>query len=330
MTTRRKILLGLGIGTLSAAIPTIAHQPTKVWRLGVLAESTRPPDQRAGGFGALVSAMRKLGYVEGKNLVVEWRFSETNDQRLLEAAGQLVRLEVDAIVVIGTISAIAARKTTTSIPIVMITVTDPVGSGLAMSLGKPGGNVTGLSMQSADIISKRLELLMAIVPKLSRVAVLMNRANPGNLIALKELQASAQNVGVTILPVDATTPEQLEQGFARMKMERAGAVIILSDATKTKYLLKIVELLAKYRFPSASQRNDYTKAGILLSYGHDAGDSFRLAATYVDKIFKGAKPADLPIQQPTKFNLVINGKTAKALGLTITPELLLRADEVIE
>ena len=330
MTTRRKILFGLGLGTLSAAIPTFAQQPTRVRRVGVLAERTRPPDQQADAFGAFVLAMRELGYVEGKNLAIEWRYSETNDQRLLEMAAQLVRLEVDVIVAIGTISATAAKKIVTKIPIVMIGVTDPVGSGLVASLGKPGGNVTGLSMQAADIISKRLELLMAIVPKLSRVAVLMNRANPGNLIALKELQAGARNVGVTVLPIDTTTPEQIEQGFARMKLERAGAVIILSDATKTKYLLKIVELVAKYRLPSASQRSDYTKAGILLSYGHDAGDSYRLAATYVDKIFKGAKPADLPIQQPTKFKLVINGKTAKALGLTITPELLLRADEVIE
>lgn len=330
MTTRRKVLLGLGLCTLSVALQTFAEQPPKVWRIGVLAQRERTSVRDTGQFDTFVMAMRELGYIEGKNLVIEWRYSETNDERLLEMAAQLAQLKVHVIVAVGTISAIAAKKMTATIPIVMTSVTDPVGSGLVASLGRPGGNVTGLSMGVGDTGSKRLELMMAVVPKLSRVAVLMNSANPGNTVGLKNLQETAKKVGVTVVPIDASTPEELEKGFARMKLERVGAVMISLDSSKTKHLQLIVALAIKYRLPSVSISRDYTVAGLLMSYGHDFAEFFRLAATYVDKILKGAKPSDLPVQRPTKFNLVINGKTAKALGLTIPPELLLQVDEVIE
>ena len=331
MNKRRTLLLGLSLGTLSAAMPTLAQQQTKIWRVGVLAQRARSSQSETGQFEAFVMAMRELGYSEGKNLVIEWRYSEKNDERLLDMATQLIQLKVDVIVASGTVTTIAAKRMTDTIPIVMISVTDPVASGLVASLGRPGGNVTGLSMGAGgNWRSKMLELMMPVVPKLSRVALLMNRNNPGNTVGLKNFQDSAQKVGVTVVPIDATTPEELEKGFARMKLERVGAVIVALDSSKSKHLQKIAALATKYRLPSSSLSRDYTAAGLLMSYGHDFGEFYRLAATYVDKILKGAKPADLPVQQPTKFILVINGKTAKALGLTIPPELLLRADEVIE
>jgi len=242
----------------------------------------------------------------------------------------LVRLNVDVIVVQGTPSITAAQKATTPIPIVMTPITDPVAAGFVKSLARPGGNITGLANLSEVIFSKHLEVLRSIVPKLSRVAVLVNPTNPNHTTILKTLQAAAQKVSVNILPLESRNPKEIDVAFTTMAKEKAGAVIVAADAVFEQQQSHVVGLTAKYRMPSISLRKEFAEAGGLMSYGQNQAEGFQHVATYVDKILKGAKPADLPVEQPTKFELVINGKTAKALGLTIPQSLLISADKVIE
>jgi putative ABC transport system substrate-binding protein len=275
--------------------------------------------------------MGERGYVEGKNLIIEWRFADGEYERLPALAAELVRLKVDVIVASTSPAIRAAQKATTTIPIVFPTTGDPVGSGFVASLARPGGNITGLSNVNLDISAKLLELLMTMVPRLSRVAVLGNPGSSTYAAILKSIQAAALKiVGVRVFSVEARTREEIERGFVLMTQERADGVIVAADPFLILQARQIALLAVQHRLPSITQPPVYAEAGGLMSYGQSIADSHRYAAAYVDKILKGAKPADLPVEQATKFMLVVNMKTAKALGLTIPPSLLLRADRVIE
>lgn len=280
-------------------------------------------------YGAFPRGLRELGYVEGKNLLIEFRWADKMELLPVFAA-ELVQLKVDVIVSIGTPATRAAQKATATIPIVFGSSGDPVGTGLVKSLARPGGNITGLSNLSADIAPKRLEMLLTIVPKLSRVAVLVNPSNPANIKNLEGLEAAGQKRGVKILRADARTPQEIDDAFSLIRQQNAGALVVSLEPLFQQQKSQIAELTAKHRLPSMAAYREYAEAGGLMSYGSNLTEIFQRTATYVDKILKGAKPADLPVEQPTKFELVINRKTAKALGLTIPQSLLISADKVIE
>jgi putative ABC transport system substrate-binding protein len=274
--------------------------------------------------------MRELGYVEGKNLNIEWRFADGKAERLPGLAAELAQMKVGIIVAVGSLATSAAQRATTTIPIVMVSVSDPVGIGLVKSLARPGGNITGLSDLLGDISSKHLELLLGMVPKLTRVAVMVNPVNGSNATILKNIQVAAQRTAVKILPVEIERSQNIEKAFSLMINDKVGAVIVASDGLFFQQASQIAKLAAKNRLPTISWVREYVEAGGLMSYGANITDLYWRSATYVDKIFKGAEPGDLPVEQPTKFELVINGKTAKALGLNIPQSLLVMTDKVIE
>ena len=330
MTTRRQLLLVLGAGALAVPLASFAQQQAKIWRVGFLSARRRPASLDTDYYGAFPRGMRDLGYVEGKNLAIEWRFAEGEYERLPGMVAELVQLKVDVIMALGPPAIVAAQKATTTIPIVVVTSVDPVGAGFVKSLARPGGNITGLSNLAGDISSKHLEMLLATMPTLARVAVLMNPANPAHAAMLKNVQYATQKAGIKILPVEAQTPQDIERAFSTLAREHVGAVIVALDPLFIQQGPQIAVQARKYRLPSIFANREYAEAGGLLSYGQNQLDIYRRAATYVDKILKGAKPADLPIEQPTKLELVINLKTAKALGITIPQSLLLRADEVLQ
>ncbi len=326
---RRNLLIGLGAGALAAPFASFAQQQTtKIFRIGFLGPAS------ASGFTARVEALRAglrdLGYVEGKNIVIEFRWAEGKYERLPGFAAELVQLKVDVIVVAATPAIKAAQRATTTIPIVMAQAADPVGAGFIASLARPGGNITGLSDINVDLSSKYLELLRVAVPKLSRVAVLVNPGHPHHPDFLKNIQTAAKTTGVNVLPVQASTTSQFEAAFGAMTRAHAGALIVLPDGLFRTHVGRITEFAAKNHLPTMFWSRELVEAGGLMSYGQNLAEHYRRVATYVDKILKGAKPADLPVEQPTKFELVINRKTAKAIGLTIPQELLFRADKVIE
>jgi putative ABC transport system substrate-binding protein len=331
MNNRRKLVIALGAATLASPLSTRAQPQTKVWRVGFLSQGVRPASIEAGRQGAFLQGMRELGYVEGKNLTIEWRFAEEKYDRLPELAAELVRLQVDVIVAGGLQAPLAAQKSTDKIPIVMVGVADPVAMGLVKSLARPGGNVTGPSNITSELGPKRLEMLRDMVPRLTRVALLTNPDNPAHVktVNVERYQAAGQKLGVTILRAEARTPQEIENAFAVMVREKAGALLVLLDSFFQQQRSRIAELSAKHRLPCMTADRIYVEAGCLMSYGNSLTDDIRRAATYVDKILKGAKPADLPVEQPTKFELIINGKTAKTLGLTIPQSLLISADNVI-
>ena len=330
MKTRRQLLIALGASVLVVPLGSFAQQQIKVWRIGILSVRSRPVSFEGDPYGVFLKGLRDLGYVEGKNIVIEWRFAEGKYERLPGLAAELVGLKVDVLAVVNTTVIRAARQATGTIPIVMLNSSDPVGSGFVASLARPGGNITGLSNLIGDIAPKYVELLTIVVPKLSRVAVLLNPANTQHRSTFSNIQAAAAKVGIRTFPMEAETLQQVETAFAAAVQQRAGAIIVAIDARFTDYLPQIVGLAARNRMPAMFPDRGYVEAGGLMSYGQDFGESYRRAAAYVDKILKGAKPAELPVEQPTKFELVINRKTAKALGLAIPQELLLRADKVIE
>ena len=316
---------------LSASLGTAAAQPAgKVPRIGYLypGSPSDPLSQRR--LEAFRQGLRELGYVEGQNIAIESRWTEGKDDRLPALAADLVRSKVDVIVVTGGAATRAVQLTTRTIPIVMSTVNDPVGSGLVASLARPGGNVTGLTVMSPDLAGKQLQLLKEVIPKVSRVALLRNPDNPADTALLREAEAAAQALGVRLQTLEARNPPEIDSAFAAMTRERAGALLILPDAVFLSQRSQIAELAVKRRLPSIRQSSAFPEAGGLMSYGADYLDQMRRAATFVDKILKGAKPADLPVAQPTKFELVINMRTAKAIGLTIPPALLQRADQIID
>ena len=274
--------------------------------------------------------MRELGYVEGKNLVIEWRFYEGNDAGIPRLAAELVDLKVDVIVNSYTPITRALQKATATIPIVFANLGDPVGSGFIKSLAHPGGNITGLANINPDLASKWLEMLLAMAPKLSRIAVLVNPSNASNIRILEELQAAGPKRGVKISRVEVRTPQEIGNAFSVMSKDKAQAFIMANGPVFSSQYRQIAELALKHRLPSVHQARGFAEAGGLMSYGASVGDQLRRAATYVDKILKGAKPGNLPVEQPTKFELIINGRTAKALGLKIPQSLLIMADKVIE
>ena len=326
MNRRRELVIALGVGALVAPLPSFAQLQGKVWRVGFLSPTSA--SFSSPYTDVFLKGMRDLGYVEGKNLVVEWRFADGKLERLPGLAAELVQLNVDVIVAGGSPAISAAQKATSTTPIVMTSAGDPVGSGFVKSLARPGGNITGLSVMSGDTSAKLLELLRSVVPKLSRVAMLTPSTTYGPLS--KGVQAAAQKAGVKTLVAEASTPQEIENAFSMMVREKADAVIVGSPTTFAQQHRQIAELALKYRMPSMFQDRVYVEAGGLISYGQKFTDNYERAATYVDKILKGATPGDLPVEQPTKFELVINLKTAKALGLTIPQSVLLRADEVIQ
>ena len=329
MTTRRTLLISLAAGAL-APLGSFAQAPGKVWRVGFLAQRRVEFVDADFIYGPFRQGMRQLGYVEGKNLVIEWRSAEGDASRLPELAAELVRLKVDVLALSGTPAAFAAQKATTAIPIVMIGVGDPAGNGLVKSLARPGGNSTALSNMVAELGPKLLEILHSMVPRLKRVAVLVNPSNSSIAIFLKNIQTAAQKIGVVIHPVEASTPGEITSAFALMTRQNVEALIVPLEALFSQQRTQIVELAAKQRLPSIGTYGDYVEAGGLMSYGQNARENFRRAAIYVDKILKGANPGDLPVEQPTRFELAINLKTAKALGLKVPQTVLLQATKVIE
>jgi putative ABC transport system substrate-binding protein len=309
-------------------IPAQAQQTKKIPKIGYLTNDFLAVD--APRRNAFRQGLRDLGYVEGQSIVIEYRVGEGRIEKLAELADELVRLKVDAIFAFTTSGAQAAKNATKEIPIVMGANGDPVALGFVESLARPGRNITGLVTNAgAEIYGKQLELLKEAVPKTTRVAVLWNPANAQNLLQLKETRAAASGLGVTLLSFEAKEPNDIDTAFATMKKERAGALTVLPDPMLLGQRQKIADLAAKHRLPAIYGIPEHMEAGGLMAYAANRLDIFRRAATYVDKILKGAKPADLPVEQPTKFEFIINLKAAKQIGLTIPPNVLARADRVI-
>jgi putative tryptophan/tyrosine transport system substrate-binding protein len=317
----------LALAILVAPLAAHAQPPTPVHRIGYLLDTTPGRDPYVGAF---LEGMRALGYVEGQHLVLEVRGAEGQYERLPTLAAELVHLQVEVIVTYGTPPSVAAKHATTTIPIVITNVGDPVGSGLVASLARPGGNVTGVSSLSPDLVGKQLEVLKEVLPTLSRVAVLWNPANPANALNVREAEVAAQALGVQLHRVEARDPEAFDRAFAAMTRAHAGALLVIGDRVFRQHRSRLAELAAMSRLPTMHTIRAYVEAGGLMSYGYNSLDLNRRAAYYVDRILKGTKPADLPVEQPSKFELVINLKTAKALGLTIPPSILFQADEVIQ
>lgn len=331
MTTRRNMLAALVLGSLAMPLRVLAKQSNRSYRVGFLYVRSRPTTSSPDPYlDAFVQKMRELGYVEGKNLVIEWRFADGQIERLPGFALELARMKVDVIVTHSILTTQAAQRATRTIPIVFAAITDPVVSGVVNSLARPAGNTTGLSLMSVDMSPKQVELLASIIPKLSRIAVLMNPTAASHPAILKTTQATAQLIGATVLSVEARNPDEIERGFVTLAGWRAEAVIVPNDPILIGQRRQIVQLALKNRIPAMFAYREAVEAGGLLSYGQDLSDYYRRAAGYVDKIFKGAKTSDLPIEQPTNFEFAVNLKTARALGVKIPQSVLLRADKVIE
>jgi putative ABC transport system substrate-binding protein len=314
---------------LASVLFTYAQQPGKIPRIGYLTGVS--PSTNSARHETFRQGLRELGYVEGKNIVIEWRSAEGKFDRLPALAAELVRLKVDIIVTGGGATTRAVKEATTTIPIVMTQDGDPVGNGFVASLARPGGNITGLATLAPEISGKRLELLKEIVPRLSRVAVLGNSAQPGNAQTLREVELAANAFGVQLQYLDVLGPKDIATAFRAAGKGRADAVLILLPGlVATAERPQIADLAAKRRLPAIYDRPEAVESGGLMSYGVSTADLDRRADTYVDKILKGAKPADLPVEQPKKFDLIINLKAAKQIGLTIPPNVLVRADKVIK
>jgi len=314
---------------LPVPLSPIAAQSSKVPRVGYISPGASSDPARLRRFEAFRQGLRDLGYVEGRNIALEPRWAGGYD-RYPALAAELVRLKVDVIVAVGGRASQVAQQATNAIPIVMSAVIDPVGSGLVRSLAHPGGNLTGMSMMAPDLVGKQLEVLKEAIPGVSRVAVLWNPMNPGSAPQLREAEAAARTLGMKLHPLEARNSREIDGAFAAMAKEQAGALLVLVDAIFTNQVKQIAELATKRHLPSIYGQREYAEAGGLMVYSSNPLDLERRAATFVDKILKGAKPADLPIEQPSKFDLIINLKTAKALGLAIPVSVLARADHVIE
>jgi putative ABC transport system substrate-binding protein len=312
---------------LATVSPAQAQQAGKIPRIGYLTASTAAGN--AYRFEAFRQGLRELGYVEGKNIVIESRFAEGKLDRLPALAAELVRLKVDIIITGGAASTRAAKEATTTIPIVMANDADPVGSGFVASLARPGGNITGLATLTPELSGKRLELLKEIVPRLSRVAVFGTSTQPGNAQSLKEIELAAGAFGVKLQYLDVLSPKDIETAFRAASKGRAGAVLVLQTPVFNSQRTQVVELAVKSRLPAIYNNAAFVEDGGLMTYGVSATDLFRRAATFVDKILKGRTPADLPVEQPMKFEFIINLKAAKQIGLTIPPNVLVRANRVI-
>jgi ABC-type uncharacterized transport system substrate-binding protein len=312
--------LWLGVLPLAAR----AQQSGRIWRIGFIAHRYEK------FYDPLFQGLRELGYTEGQNLIVERRYAEGNAERFKEFAAEMVRLKVDAVIVVTTPAAFAVRNATTTIPIVHPAAIDPVGTGLIASLAHPGGNVTGLAVLNAETSAKRLELLREVVPGLSRGAVLWNAANPANGLAWKETENAGQVLGVKLESVEVRSPKDFEGAFATITQQHPHIMLVLQDALTLEYRKEIIGFALQERLPTMYVGKEWVEEGGLISYGDRLPERYRRAADLVDKVLKGTRPADLPVEQPTTFELVINLKTAKAIGLTLSPAFLTRADQVIE
>jgi len=321
------VLLALSLLCVSLTAAE-AQQATNMPRIGFLGSSSAERDKSR--LAALQQGLRELGYVDGKDIVIEQRYAAGKLEDLPTLAAELVRLKIDVLVTEGTPAARAAKHATSAIPVVMGNSGDPVGTGLVASLARPGGNITGLSDFSRDLMTKRLELLKEVAPSASRVAVLLNPANPTNPLELQAVQTVAPTLGVTLLPFEAKDADEIDRAFTAMPKARIEALIVAGDPMLGTHHRQIAELAAQSQLPAMCGARVGMEMGCLMSYGTNFDDLYRRVATYVDKILKGAKPADLPVEQPVKFELIINLKTAKELGLTIPPTLLFQADEVIK
>ncbi|HEV8472794.1 MAG TPA: ABC transporter substrate-binding protein [Methylomirabilota bacterium] len=317
----RRAFIATATAILVAPLAAEAQPAGKMFRIGVLGIDSRE---------LLRQSLRDVGYVEGRNLAIEWRDAEGKPERFGDLAAELVRLKVDVIVAANPAATFAVKRSTASIPIVMMNTPDPVQLGLVVSLGRPGGNVTGTTTLSADLSIKQLELLKEAVPRAVRIAVLSNPSNSWHPLAIKGAEAAARSLAVQLQIVAVRGPEELDNAFTAMTRERAGAVLVLADPTTFFHRTRLADLAAKRRLPAMYGPRGYADAGGLMSYWAHNADLYRRVGSYVDRILKGAKPGDLPVEQPTRFEFVINLKTAKTLGLTIPQSLLRRADQVIE
>jgi putative ABC transport system substrate-binding protein len=324
---RRRDFITLLGGTAAAwPVAARAQQASKVYRLGILTITSDLPPLWDG----LFQGLREHGYVEGQNLIIERRYSEGRSERWPEAAAELVALGVDAIVLDTTPAALAAKKATSTIPIIIPTAFDPVGAGLAASLARPGGNVTGFGLLVPEVSAKGLTLLKEAIPDLARVAVLLNAANPANALIWRDVETTARATGLVLYPQEVREPDDFEASIAAITKDRPEGLLVLVDALLYRFKTQILNFTARNHLPAVFQFREFVELGGLMSYGPNLPDVFHRAAGYVDRILKGANPADLPIEQPTKFEFVINLKTAKALGLTVPLTLLTFADDVIE
>ena len=327
MDRRRFVAL---VGSALAAPFAGAEPPARHWRVGFLAQIARPAPIENHFFGALPQGLRELGYVDGKNLAMEWTFGDGRISALPKLAAQLVARNPDIVVTAGTLSAVAMRDATSTLPVVFGNVSDPVASGLVKSLARPGTNMTGLASLAVDLIPKLFEHLMVGLPGMSRIAALINPAQASQVKSIPTLQAAAERSGVRVKVVEARTPQEIEQAFAQLARDRTQGLIIALEGLFIQQRRQLVELSEKHRIATVSGDNEFARAGGVISYGADQVAMFRRAAGYVDRILKGAMPADLPVEQPITFELVVNRKAARGLGLNISPSLLLRADRVIE
>ena len=325
VSRRAALAVLLALGTLAPAA-ALAQQPPRAPRVGVIGErSTSDPF-----LAAFRRGMSKLGYVDGRNITIEYRYAQGALDQVPRLAKELIDLKVDVLVVGGTVSTQSVMKVSRSVPIVFATVGDPVGSGIVASLTRTGGNVTGLASSSFELSGKQLELLRTAVPKLSRVTVLYNPINPGAKAGIDATKTAAGTLGIELQLLEVRRPEGLAGAFSTMNTWRPGGLLVFADAVFGNQLPRVAKLAADQRLPAMYLRSEFAEAGGLLAYGPSFTDNYRRAAAYVDKILKGAKPADLPVEQPTKFDLAVNLRTAKALGLTLPQELLGRADQVIQ
>jgi putative ABC transport system substrate-binding protein len=319
------ICLTLGVLILALCLDAEAQQPKKVPRIGYLGLiASRAVDE------AFRKGLREQGYIDGQNIHVEYRYADGRVERLTELAAELVRLQVDVIVATGTQGTDAAKRATKTIPIVFTVTSDPVASGFGASLARPGGNITGLATSNVEVSGKRLELLKEMIPQLARVAVLLNPTNSSALLAWKLSEAAAKKLRLRLQSLEVRSPDDLESAFRAATTEQAGALSVVPDNLFRPLQARIREFVIEHRLPEIYWSSEYVEAGALMSYGANVPDLFRRAATYVDKILKGAKPGDLAVEQPTKFEFLINLKAAKQIGLTIPPNVLARADRVIK
>jgi putative ABC transport system substrate-binding protein len=321
---RRDFLALLGGAAGAWPIGAFAQQSRKNWRMGFIARGHET------FYDALFEGLRDLGYAEGRNLIVERRYAGDRTERFQEFAAEFVRLNVDIIVVVTTPAALAVKNATTTIPVVFPNAINPVETGVVASLAHPGGNVTGGAAQTAVLSAKRLEILREAVPGLSRGAVLWNSANPALVLSWRDTQAAARALGLTLEPHELRDPKDFETAFALMSQEPPDALLVLQDALTLQHRKEIIEFALQKRLPSMFVAKEWVEAGGLMSYGESLPDMYRRAAYFVDKILKGAKPADLPVEHVTKFELTLNLKTTKAIGLTLPEDFLVRADEIIE
>ncbi len=328
MSPPKFFLLTVGLCLLAVPLAAEAQQPAKVYRIGLLLAG--PISPRTHLVEAFRQGLGELGYVEGQNFALVIRSAERGAEQLPDRAAELVRLNVDVIVAVTTPAVQAAQHATRKIPIVMVSIADPVATGFVASLVRPGGNTTGFSIISPELSGKRLQLLKEVVPRVSRIAVLFNPTDPGNALQMRETEAAARVLGVQLQALEVRSLNDLETAFQAAIKARAGATFTLDSSLFYTHRTRIVELAAKHRLPTIYGFREFVEAGGLMAYAVNLADMWRRTAVFVDKILKGTKPADLPVEQPTRFELVINLKTAKALGLTIPQSVLIRADQVIQ